>query len=333
MRTIRDGCGNTTGLMDQITYEYLTSEKNNPTQASLDEILYKTTKITISMPHHDEEQRRLYYKKAFEYNNPEEVRELTSFFRVDEEKIAGHLMSIPDMYFEFYNDDDLLANIAYISCCWIRWDMNWKGDGILEDSMPLMKWLDSKGITEPLEYYYESVERGKKDKAIQEHWEKGMPEYIIKHWNRMEKIVNCDFLDYSHLKKLLKELKAHYKDDQKLILALFNWFGHGSGLWSGHPSTESIPHDMLIQFPMDLLVNIALENDLNEWQLKGAAHFFGQREYNSPSTGLSRKCIESKNLEKEKLPLELIQKLREHVGEQNESCNAFLHYDEEYDKE
>jgi len=77
------------------------------------------------------------------------------------------------------------------------------------------------------------------------------------------------------LPPLLLALEAAYPDGNARIRALLAWFGSGEGPWSGFPSYESVPENLLMTFPMDDLLRALELPELTHAHLEGAARLFG----------------------------------------------------------
>jgi hypothetical protein len=77
--------------------------------------------------------------------------------------------------------------------------------------------------------------------------------------------------DYRSLEAALAD---EFPDEQQRILALFAWYGSGTGHWSGYPGYEDVVSDLLRRYPFSELSRLAQSNALADLQLKGAARFF-----------------------------------------------------------
>ena len=73
---------------------------------------------------------------------------------------------------------------------------------------------------------------------------------------------------------VLESLSAAYPEPQARILALFRWFGRGAGPWTGFPVYEQLAEQILLQFPVEELIDALQDAPLSEEHLEGAARFF-----------------------------------------------------------
>jgi hypothetical protein len=84
---------------------------------------------------------------------------------------------------------------------------------------------------------------------------------------------------------LLEALRAAIPAPQGQSLTLFGWFGSGAGPWSGFPSYEAVPEQLLLHYPTQLLVDVLTASTLTETQWRGAARYFGGWEFRQRKKG------------------------------------------------
>ena len=58
------------------------------------------------------------------------------------------------------------------------------------------------------------------------------------------------------------------------MLALLGWFGSGAGPWSGYPSYESVPEELVLHYPTQVLVEALTATTPTAPQVAGAARYF-----------------------------------------------------------
>lgn len=71
---------------------------------------------------------------------------------------------------------------------------------------------------------------------------------------------------------MYSDFLADVGDSSIAVRSLLAWFGSGTGLYSGYPSYESIPEEMLRLAPLPLLCAV-LDSDLTEAERCGASRF------------------------------------------------------------
>lgn len=110
--------------------------------------------------------------------------------------------------------------------------------------------------------------------AAEARWRSAMPKSILPLWaSAMRDELSPD------LEPLRTAIGREFPDTRQRILALFTWFGSGAGPWSGFPSYESVPEELLLDLPTPDLVAATQAQGLTEQQLEGAARLFGGWEF------------------------------------------------------
>lgn len=71
------------------------------------------------------------------------------------------------------------------------------------------------------------------------------------------------------------ELGKEIPDENKRILVLLAWYGSGAGPWSGFPSYEEMPDELLLRFPTSKIISVIQSTSMSAAQMEGAARFFG----------------------------------------------------------
>lgn len=270
-----------TMLVDQTMLDYLQSKSPDPTQASLDRALERAERVRI----HDAgvAGRDLVMPKTttplLEVAGSSELLGLRDALKI-EERAAGHCMCHGSLGLEFIDRSGaVVALVGLHHGRSIRWD-EWKDDALLIDGMRLLTWLAERGVKGPLQDFEEARRSAEVAEAAWERWQKAMPECL--------RAVNLEGLDHpdAHLEKyeghaatfnaVVPVLARAYPDENARILALFRWYGSGEGTWTGYPSYEGVPEQLLMKFRTRALIR-ALESVAvpSPELLTGAARFFG----------------------------------------------------------
>jgi hypothetical protein len=85
--------------------------------------------------------------------------------------------------------------------------------------------------------------------------------------------------DTSERDRALRILATAYPSTDLQIVALFGWYGHSLGPWSGYPSDEVVPEYLLEAFSHDEVLAAVRRASLTASQLEGAARFFCRWSY------------------------------------------------------
>ena len=119
--------------------------------------------------------------------------------------------------------------------------------------------------------------------AIQERddyqrWLAAMPESVRPLWFRLNAHEEWHWV-YKNKKAAIlrtfqKKLKEEFPDIRQRLLALYAWYGSGSGYWSGYPIYEMLAEDLLLQYSTARLLEAARTEPLSEAQTEGAARLF-----------------------------------------------------------
>lgn len=146
----------------------------------------------------------------------------------------------------------------------------WHGDVRITDTEKWLSWFDERRISGPRQEVEAMRARGAQNKKDGEKWLTAMPAPLKAVWsNALGDFGKVDLVP------LRLELERNIPDQDKRILALLEWFGSGSGPWSGFPSYESAAEDLLLDFSTIDLIAAAQSKRLSPAQTEGAARLFG----------------------------------------------------------
>ncbi|MGB8352655.1 MAG: hypothetical protein WCD79_02080 [Chthoniobacteraceae bacterium] len=105
----------------------------------------------------------------------------------------------------------------------------------------------------------------KKGELAEARWRAAMPKSVQSFWTD-EPVPNVS---------PMREALAHeYPDTTQRILKLLEWYGNGAGPWSGYPSYEGAPEELLRDYPTKTILAAIQSAKLNAMQIEGAARFF-----------------------------------------------------------
>ena len=253
-------------LVDEIMLEHLQSKAPNPTQASLDAMLAKVTYVKM-LEGGVYKDKALGKKILLETSDRQTIQALSAGLSILEDpRSFGHCMCLGDHALEFYHYSQRIATIGLHHGVSIRWDA-WKYDAHLSDNLKLLYWLAAQGVPEPLLAFQRDQALTEEAEAAFSNWKAQMPDCLT-----------IDENEWMSLQwdtpKYLQALQSAYPDGAQLALVLFAWFGSGNGPWSGYPSYEDLPLQLLLELPTAQLVAALSSTALSKEQLEGGARYF-----------------------------------------------------------
>ncbi len=190
---------------------------------------------------------------------------------VEDPASFGQCMCIGDLAIELYDESELAATIGLHHGRSIRWHA-WKYDASLQDGLALLDWLADRGVAGPRDQYEAARRLSLEHEEAAARWQRSMPDCLESLWEHMREFG----VDIEPMHQALEE--AH-PDRTTRIVAIFEWFGSGMGPWSGYPSYERVPEQLLLKYATAELV-VALTRDLpSATLLEGAARFFAGWEF------------------------------------------------------
>jgi hypothetical protein len=152
----------------------------------------------------------------------------------------------------------------------------------------LNKMLKKAGI--PISYIFSEAyikaeqQRMEKSKSDSERWLAAVPPSLRPF---LPKDTSSDPAPYfeapsgSELEALAKE----FPDESKRIRVVLAWYGSDAGPWSGYPSYEQIPENILLTFPTAKIVSALQAKPLREVEIEGAARLFGGWDFSQKRPG------------------------------------------------
>jgi hypothetical protein len=147
----------------------------------------------------------------------------------------------------------------------------WTSDVEIQNPDEWSNWFDEHGIPSIKQEIAESKVRAEETRTEREKWEEAMPKSLLPIWKK-----TVDYSQPMHdAKPLIKKLNKSIPDQDERILSLLEWFGSGTGPWSGYPSYESIAETMLLEYPTSEIVSAIQSTSLTSAQIEGGARLFG----------------------------------------------------------
>jgi len=285
-------------VVDELMAQYLQSTAPDPTQASLDGLLASVTRVRViagGVMHG----KAMGTDVLLETADAADVAAFRACLKIVEDpRTFGHCMCLGNPALELYAGDELVATIGFHHGQSIRWEA-WKHDAVLQDGNGLVNWLAERGVTGPRE----EVEGLKRQRELNiqaaQRWKAAMPAALEPFWDTMMQAgfgqaifvpINASKtrrdptrqVYASQLPPLQAALERAYPDPVKRALAVLGWYGHGQGPWSGFPAYEVFADDLLLEFPVDVIVAALQAEEVTPAHLEGAARHFARWGFLAP---------------------------------------------------
>ena len=145
----------------------------------------------------------------------------------------------------------------------------WKSDAKITDVEAFLTWFDNRKILQPRDEFQAGLKRERESEAAYEKWVAAMPVSLQPHWEAASRSALDPDLD-----ALRPALEMEFPEKNDRILALFGWFGSGTGKWSGYPVYETVAEVMLLDYSTSDLLAAVKERSLTASQIEGVARLF-----------------------------------------------------------
>ncbi|MFE9404915.1 hypothetical protein ACFYNY_24725 [Streptomyces sp. NPDC006530] len=168
-------------------------------------------------------------------------------------------MCLGDVRFEVFDrDGGRLAVVFLHHGATLRWDQ-WESDAVLADGRLLLAWLERHGMPGPMRQFEADRQRAEGGAEETRNWLAAMPAGLE---GLTDRILGLSHTGGSPSPELLTELtdrmQRAFPDPVERVLALLDWYGSGSGRYSGYPLHEDVPGELLGRVPMaDLVAALA----------------------------------------------------------------------------
>ena len=300
---IVDEHGEVTGVMDQMTADFLASTDPDPTQATLDGAFEGVTRVrlvggrhepcTVEIDGHQYDAHEMVIDVVLlDVTDPASLAELAAALQIVEADVFGHVMTIALHHLELWVGDQHVHTIELLYG-WdtIRWPSVWKGDGPLAEPRRLENWLLRHGIADARNCREENEQQAAEWRQSTENWERAMPPSLRPLWpDRLgdghEEMSPADVDDAETL------LQAAVPDPVARVRALYEWFGSGKGAWSGYPSYEGAAEHLLLAYSIEVLLEALDASTDNPAAVYGAARLFGGGDFGQTRSADRKRCPE-----------------------------------------
>ena len=186
---------------------------------------------------------------------------------------AGRDMCDGSMSIELYKDRKLVASLGIHHCRFLRCN-HWNQDAQLKNGSSLVDWMSKHGI-HALESEFAETKSQKLELArAQMDWLRSMPKCLSSH---ISELFSGGTLNFKAAAELNATLSEKYSSDEK-ILALLKWYGSSRGPWTGYPSYEDLPEQILAQSKLADFKHAIESRPLDSSELEGTARFLSVRD-------------------------------------------------------
>ena len=287
---IVDEDGRVTGVMDQMAADYLASTEPDPTQASLDAAFDGVTRVRLVGYRH-EGRSLLYDVVRLDVTDSASLAELAAALRIVDADEFGHVLSIGEHHLELWAGDQHVHTLELLYWDTIRWTSVWKSDAQLAEPRRFEDWLLRHGIPDARDCREENEKREAEWLRSTENWERAMPPSLSPLWpDRLgDGPGNMSPADVDAAEALLQ---AAVPDPVARVRALYEWFGSGKGPWSGYPSYEGAAEQLLLSYPIEVLLAALDASTDNPTALYGAARLFGGWDFGQTRRADRKRCPE-----------------------------------------
>jgi hypothetical protein len=153
--------------------------------------------------------------------------------------------------------------------------LGWKGSNgnhMLVRPEAVMDWLSARGMTFVREEYDEDERRGVESQKQQATWLAALPASLKPFADEMRQSGASSHPAWT------AAVEAEFPDRVQRARAMLELFGSGVGPWSGYPSSEGVPQQLLLGEPLDVLF-AAIGDEPSDRVCEGAARLFASWDF------------------------------------------------------
>ena len=242
-----------------------------PTQASLDELFARATRVRIF----DEgaSSGRATGLELLAEARDSEVAEVREHLRIQEDGATRYCMCLGDLAVELLAGEERLVMLSSHHARTLRL-RGWSSDALLVDGPALARWLSSRGVPGPLASYDRDRESERKEQAARRVWVAAAPPCLVEDLRRFEVHDAGRYAEKPSEHDVAESLiREAYATPELASAALLAWYGTGAGPWSGYPGYEVLPDTLLLRIGLPE-AHAAAVASTDEAVLRGAARLF-----------------------------------------------------------
>ena len=263
---IVDEDGRVTGVMDQMAADYLASTEPDPTQASLDAAFDGVTRARLVGPPRLDGDVILGDVVRVDVSDRASLAELACALRILEADEFGHLLSPGLNRLELWAGDRHAHTLELPDWDTIRWPSVWKGDANLDEPRRFEDWLLRHGVPDARDCREENEKREAEWLRSTQNWERAMPPSLSPLWP--------DRLGDGPGNMSPAEVDAAEAPP------------------AGYPSYEGAAEQLLLAYPIEVLLAALDASTDNPAALYGAARLFGGWEFSQTRRADRKRCPE-----------------------------------------
>ena len=183
-----------------------------------------------------------------------------------------HCMCIGSPAIYFYKDGKETVHLTNHHGRSIRCPL-WSSDVKIADLEKWVNWFDNHEITSVREEVEYSKLQAIQNQNDQERWIKAMPTPLKPLYENA--VDNLGNVNNANIAFLETAFETEMPDKTNRILSLLEWYGSGSGPWSGYPAYENVAEKMLLKYTTNAIVFAFQSTHLTNSQIEGGARLFG----------------------------------------------------------
>jgi hypothetical protein len=207
----------------------------------------------------------------FDITQPDVIKQFATLIEIDETQIGFHCMCLGTYDVELYSNKQLQAIINYHHEVSIRYN-GWSSDAGIANTQGLITFLAQLGFTKPQEDYLETQRRQEEDQQADREWLAAAPKCFSTYWSEFDMFGR-------HPQALVDALDAEIPDKAMQILALLQLFGQSKNPWSGYPSYEGIPQEILNNYHAKYILEVYAGSDKNDKLKSGLGRYICSFEF------------------------------------------------------
>ena len=201
----------------------------------------------------------------FESTRAEDLLSLGTALDADAEPF-GYCMCIGTLDIDVQRSAASPVTISLHHGVSLRWTES-KGNVSLRSPDAILDWLSARGMNFVREEYEEGERRGEESLAQKRRWHDALPVSLRPFLDEMQTTGATTKPAWT------AAIEQEFPDPIKRAAVLIELFGSGVGPWSGYPSWESVPEELLLAMPLDVLVS-AMGTAPGDQLLDGGARLF-----------------------------------------------------------
>jgi hypothetical protein len=236
----------------------LEASRAEPTQADLDEILMKATRVVVS----DLGSRRK--KRLLDTEEASDLESLREALRIRDAGTSHfHDMCLGDFEFTFWDGRSPLPSLTLDHGKALGLEP-FGEKAALVASDPILDWLAAHGIPQARDQFGETQRQLAELERVSETWRSAAPRAV-------RSLMDDPAVGES---ELAAALVREHPDPVERARVVLEWFGSGEDRWLGFSYQDSLPENLLMEMPLEALLEAAQQEPRTDALLEGAVRLF-----------------------------------------------------------